>query len=91
MRTTRNALLMLMVLVALVFGGDTFARSAYCADCAAGGAVDHQCSQEELQDLNDCCQVFGCNSNWSINYCADRSKDVYNGCAVLHGCPNLVY
>jgi hypothetical protein len=91
MRTIRNALLVMTALATLVFGSDIAARSAYCADCNPGGAVDHQCTQEQLQDLNNCCQIYGCQSSWSINYCADRSEEVHDGCVILHGCPNLVY
>jgi hypothetical protein len=91
MKTLRNASALVVLFAVLALSSDLLAGSAYCADCGNGGAVDHQCTQEEITDLNSCCQTFGCNSGWSVNYCADRSQGVYNGCAILAGCPNLAY
>lgn len=80
-----------ILLVTLVLTFAVLTSPAECADCIEGGSVWHDCMQEEIQDLNDCCQVFGCNSAWSNSYCSGRSKDVFSGCAILHGCPNLAY
>jgi hypothetical protein len=63
MRTIRKALLVTTALATLVFGSDIAARSAYCADCSPTGAVQHECQQEQIVDLNNCCQVYGCQSS----------------------------
>lgn len=84
MRTLRNALLMLGALTVLVVGGDALARSAYCADC---DQAEHDCVEQEIQKLNDCCQFWGCStSGWAVNYCADQANDTYVGCMMSKGC-----
>jgi len=89
MQTLRKALLTLGLLVVLVFSVDTLARTAYCADCSKGGTVDHDCTQEQIDELNSCCQLYGCDNPGTRSLCYYNSVDRYNGCAILHGCPNL--
>ena len=85
MRTLRNALLMLGALVVFVISGDALARTAYCADC---DQAEHDCVEQEIQKLNDCCQFYGCGVNNPVmnNYCLDQANDTYVGCMMSKGC-----
>jgi len=86
MRTVRNALFTLGLLVILVFSTEALTQTAYCADCGSGGTVDQTCRQEEGAAYHDCRDL-----GYPESYCNGVARDTYNGCVLLHGCPNLTY
>lgn len=75
----------LVVVLLLIFGIGISASTSYCADC---NQADHACMEQQAQDLNDCCYLFGCDVNNPVanSYCYNRSEDVYKGCMVTKGC-----
>lgn len=77
---------LLLILGVLTLSVTALSNPSYCFDC--GAEAQHACTEQSIQDLNNCCQAFGCDSNWSINYCLNRADNVYYGCMVLKGCPN---
>lgn len=75
--------LIYLLTVLITVGMLSFPSNALCANC---DQAHNDCGSQSIQELNDCCNVFGCNNTWSVNYCADKANEVYVGCMVLKAC-----
>ena len=79
-----SKLRMLIMLGVLVIAVTALSYPAYCFDC---GSAEHDCTQEEITELNNCCQIWGCDTSGTLSYCYNKSSQARCACGVLKGCP----
>lgn len=74
----------LLILGVLTISTAALSYPAYCFDCSD---AEHDCTQEALQELNDCCQIWGCETSGTVNYCANKAAQRRCACGLVKACP----